>query len=135
MSIDSFNIANFWSEKGSLGGSYGIDPTILLRLHSIMSGQDIFTLAERYNYNGTVLNNKLIYLTLSEDFINLLISINENNFYDISQKLCTSPEALLHDWDIPTAKHFIYRLLNKVTLMDDTFLLYLPTNKEESNDV
>ena len=84
------------------------DPTILLRLHSILSKKDIFTLKSRYNYKLKWINDETVSLEIPDDMIKICNSLNNEDFHDLIKNWYLSTEVAINGWGIKkTQKNFV----------------------------
>lgn len=74
------------------------DPTIILRLHSILSGVDIFHLTERYDYNVFKSNFRVISMIIPTDMKSLLLNLMPSKKELLLQKWHSSQEVKLCGW-------------------------------------
>lgn len=75
-----------------------IDPTIIKRLHAILSGQDIFEISERSNYKISTVANGVIKLDLPDDLKNLVLQIKSSKIDQIAHEWLKSAEVNLSQW-------------------------------------
>ncbi|MCM8542572.1 MAG: hypothetical protein NE328_20045 [Lentisphaeraceae bacterium] len=86
------------------------DPTIILRLHSILSGTDIFHLTERYDYNIFKGKQRVITMVIPEDLKNLLLKINDSSREQILKSWHSSQEVNLCNWTETQTEIYLFAL-------------------------
>ena len=75
-----------------------LDPTVIIRLHSILSQKDIFTLSNLVDYSVTYESEKLLSLKLPTEILRELQNLNLNETYFVAEKWCSSKEVKLYNW-------------------------------------
>ena len=109
-----------------------LDPTVIIRLHSIISGKDIFTLSNLVDYKINYESETLISMKLPNNMLKSLRMLNLDLIYSVSEKWYNSKEVKLYDWDINECQKYLLSLMNITktpTSNSKIYLQYLPNQK------
>jgi len=81
-----------------------LDPTVILRLHSILSGIDIFELNKKFEYEIERTSKENVQMTLPNNFVQLLKKLTKEDSHHILEKWYLSIEVAMNDWGISEAQ-------------------------------
>lgn len=89
-----------------------LDPTVIVRLHSIISDKDIFTLCNVVDYKVKYESETLLSMKLPKSMLESLQKLNLTKLYSISEKWCNSKEVKLYNWTIDRCHDHLVCLLD-----------------------
>lgn len=89
-----------------------IDPTIVLRLHSVISGIDIFKLKKKYNYEVKRIDAENGVMLLPEIFVTDICKLNANDFPNILKLWHRSIEVKINNWEEKEAQLKFDKIVN-----------------------
>ena len=81
-----------------------LDPTVILRLHSILSGLDIFELRKKFEYEIERTSKEYVQMTLPNSLVQLLKKLTKEDSHNILEKWYLSIEVAMNNWDIYEAQ-------------------------------
>lgn len=86
------------------------DPTIILRLHSLLSGIDIFHLTEKYDYNIFKGELRVISLIIPSDLKSLINNLQSSDKEKVIQDWHRSQEVKLCAWTSTQTEIYLFSL-------------------------
>ena len=95
------------------------DPTIILRLHSILSKTDIFHLTERYDYHIFKGAQRVITMVLPDDLKDLLRDISESEKEQTLRAWHNSQEVRLCNWTETQTEVYLFALTEPCKKSDE----------------
>lgn len=83
------------------------DPTIIIRLYSILTGKDIFSLKNEFNYVINRISSNQVEMIISKDFSDELKKVSNHQSQEVIGDWYLSTEVALNGWGIKeTEKQF-----------------------------
>lgn len=88
-----------------------IDPTIIKRLHAILSGQDIFEISEKSQYKISTVSSGVIKIVLPENLKKLILEIKNSKIDRIAHEWLKSAEVNLSQWSKLKTVRYLEKLI------------------------
>ena len=88
-----------------------IDPTVILKLHSILSGVDVFNLTNDYDYCISNRDQKVIQMAIPNDLKRLIAGIKEQDKSEIVSAWTRSQEVTLCNWTETQTEVYLFTLI------------------------
>ena len=109
----------FNSSSEEVNNNYkDMDPTIILRLHSILTGLDVFHLSEEYDYKVREDSNNVYSLKIPSELVQELAKIDADNIDKILYEWKKSQEVRLSSWTLPQTATNLCSLINQCRTND-----------------
>jgi len=119
----------FNSSSEEVNNNYtDMDPTIILRLHSILTGLDIFHLSEEFDYKVSEDSNNVYSLKIPNELVQELAKIDVNNIDDILYQWNKSQEVRLSAWSLPQTATNLCSLINQCRTSDRSITIKMHLN-------
>ena len=109
MGNDTFVLSSLPAEKSSL--FLNMDPTVMLRLHSILSNKDIFILKGLYDYSVKIETDGTVSMKLPSDMLESLGNLNIHEQVHATKRWMESKEVRLNSWTFCQCKENFLKLL------------------------
>ena len=104
-----------------------MDPTVLVRLHSILTNRDVFILNSQNDYSIKIETSGLISMKLPADMIAALKNLNSIKHSQITKKWLDSKEVRLNRWDVTQCREKLNRLTRLANQGRDKIVMSLNT--------
>ena len=89
-----------------------MDPTIIIRLHSIISGADIFKLSRQYDYNVKEKSKKIISMDIPNDMVKRLRGLTNIEIENVLYTWKESKEVSLSAWSKSQTEVYLHSLIS-----------------------
>lgn len=89
-----------------------MDPTIIMRLHSIISGADIFQLSRNYDYHVKENSNKVISMDIPNDMVKRLKGLTNIEIENVLSAWKDSEEVRLSAWSKSQTEVYLHSLIS-----------------------
>jgi hypothetical protein len=113
----------------------GLDPTTIIRLHSILSRNDIFKLTAIYDYNAYKHTDLKFTLRLPDVLINLIQNIRVKNINNIAGLWCSSKEIRINDWTLAQTQKVLLKLISFCKTKAQSLYIHLTVSKIKFREV
>ena len=107
-----------------------MDPTIILRLHSIISGLDVFQLKEKFDYKIRKSSQKIISMNIPAEMVNELRGLTNIELEPVLSQWRNSKEVKLSQWTKSRAEVYLHSLLNSSKQNFATININMHLNEE-----
>ena len=102
-----------------------LDPTGVMRFHSLLTGFDIFELSLRYNYNPKAQSNIKYELQLPDGLKFLIAGIEEKDIKNLTGLWNESREIQLYGWSLKQTETAIRHLIDFCSEAISPLFLYM----------
>ena len=113
--------SDYYGEKFILNS---IDPTIITRLHSLLSGRDIFYLTNKHDYEVTFETPKIVSMKLPKSMITALLDVKVD-IYTLTKYWYASEEVKLANWSYSKTKRYLESLTEFARFYKDGQKIFL----------
>ena len=102
-----------------------LDPTGVMRLHSILTGLDIFELTLKYNYNPRPCSDMRYELQIPDKLRLMITDIKENDIKELAGLWNQSREIQLYGWSLKQTEQNIRLLIDFCSHETTSLLIYI----------
>ncbi len=88
-----------------------MDPTIIMKLHSIISGFDIFQLSQKYDYHVKKDGEKIISMDIPKDMVKRLKGLANIEIDNVLNKWKNSEEVKISAWSKTKTEVYLHSLI------------------------
>ena len=89
-----------------------MDPTVIIKIHSIVSGKDIVELQKSYDYEIKKISDDTVSMLIPDDFINKLKSLSKSRFKNATQEWLNSTEVKMNAYSFDDCEEYLELLKN-----------------------